>query len=96
MQRVDGLFGPFIVRLPEEVNPHRDLYDYDLSSHIVTILDWNEVVGMDKFVAHHHSNGDNKPTSMLINGKGIFPEHSDEDNSTVLAPTERFVVEEVR
>ncbi|KAK9720996.1 Multicopper oxidase [Popillia japonica] len=92
MQRADGAFGPFIVRQPKQQNPHSHLYDYDLSSHVMTILDWTEETGMQKFVAHHHSNGDNKPTNILVNGKGRFLEFIMENGSSVYSPVERFYV----
>ncbi|KRT85625.1 hypothetical protein AMK59_2076, partial [Oryctes borbonicus] len=92
MQRADGAFGPFIVRQAKQQNPHRYLYDYDLSSHIITILDWTEETGMQKFIAHHHSNGDNKPTNILVNGKGRFLEFNVENGSLIYTPIERFYV----
>lgn len=95
MQRADGAFGPFIVRQPKQQNPHSHLYDYDLSSHVMTILDWTEETGMQKFVAHHHSNGDNKPTNILVNGKGRFLEFIMENGSSVYSPVERFYVNKV-
>lgn len=82
------------MRVPKEVDPHRDLYDYDLSSHIMTMLDWGVETGNQKFVAHHHSNGDNKPTSILVNGLGKF-ETFNFTNQTEELPIARFTVEQV-
>lgn len=94
-QRADGAFGAFIVRVPEEKDPHCDLYDYDLSSHVMIILDWGPEIGMNKFIAHHHSNGDNKPETLLVNGLGRFKEFDIRSNRTIYTPTSRFVVERV-
>ncbi|XP_044258948.1 laccase-5-like isoform X2 [Tribolium madens] len=93
-QRSDGTFGPFIVRVPEEENPHANLYDYDLSSHVITILDWTKEDGTDKFMSHIHNDGDNKPDTILVNGFGRFKHFVSEDNSTVFVPTARFTVEQ--
>lgn len=53
------------------------------------------MAGINKFVAHHHSDGDNKPTSLLINGRGRF-EAFNSDNETYYTPYARFKVEQVR
>ncbi|KAF5297473.1 hypothetical protein FQR65_LT10009 [Abscondita terminalis] len=92
-QRTDGAFGSLIVRTPEEEDPHFDLYDYDLSEHIMVILDWGPQTGLNKFIAHHHSNGTNKAENLLVNGKGRFKEFGKNGNETIYTPTERFVVE---
>lgn len=83
------------MRIPKEMDPHRELYDYDLSSHIITILDWGEETGNQKFVAHHHSDGDNKPSSILVNGLGKFGTFNF-SNETQEFPIARFTVEQVR
>lgn len=92
-QRTDGVFGSFIVRTPEEDDPHSDLYDYDLSAHTVIVLDWGPETGLAKFIAHHHSDGDNKGEDILVNGMGQFKEFSQDNNATVYTPTARFLVE---
>ncbi|XP_050293689.1 uncharacterized protein LOC126734191 [Anthonomus grandis grandis] len=94
MQRVDGCYGPLIVRIPEDYDPHDPLYDFDLSSHIMMLIDWERVTGMEKFLYHHHSIGDNKPTTLLVNGHGRFKEFVDRDNSTYNTPLARFTVEQ--
>lgn len=96
MQRSDGAFGPFIVHVPEEENPNSQFYDYDLSEHIMVIIDWDQKTGMDFFLSHHHNDGDNKPATMLVNGHGRFQQFSTETNETIYAPTARFTVEQVK
>ncbi|KAI7815129.1 laccase [Rhyzopertha dominica] len=92
-QRSDGAYGAFIVRIPEESDPHCDLYDYDLSSHSLIILDWTATSGMEKFLAHHHSNGNNKPSSILVNGLGRYEKFVNGDNDTIYSPLARFYVQ---
>nr|ATI08981.1 laccase I [Monochamus alternatus] len=94
MQRADGAFGAFIVRVPEEQDPHFQFYDYDLAAHVITVLDWEKETGLEKFLAHHHNDADNKPTTLLVNGLGRFVEFDDGSNSTVYIPTARFKVEQ--
>lgn len=97
MQRVDGCFGPFIVRVPEEENPHDPLYDFDLSQHTLSLIDWEVVSGMEKFLYHHHSVGNNKPRTLLVNGMGRNKVFGDVENNdtTIYTPVERFFVEQV-
>ncbi len=73
-QRADGIFGALIVR--EYDTQNADLYDYDLASHIIVVNDWINETSISKFSGHHHNDGDNKPTSMLINGRGAYARFS--------------------
>lgn len=70
MQRGDGLFGALIVKKPNDV--HENLYDFDMTEHILITIDWVHVPGVSKFTAHHHGSGDNKPSNILINGRGKY------------------------
>lgn len=69
-QRGDGVFGALIVKLSKNDDPHSDLYDFD--EHVMIINDWDHEIGMEKFLAHHHSDGDNKVRNILINGFGRY------------------------
>ncbi|XP_070537860.1 uncharacterized protein [Ptychodera flava] len=81
LQRADGIFGAMIIRYPEQDDPHSDLYDEDLSEHMVFITDWLDEITMLKFVAHHHDKGDNQAEAMLINGKGKRRGYTDGDDT---------------
>lgn len=74
LQRSNGLFGHLVVRQTPSRDPHRLLYDYDLPEHVISVTDWLNEMTDNRFAAHHHDGGDNKPDSMLINGKGAFRE----------------------
>uniref|UniRef100_A0A8D8WL32 Laccase-2 n=1 Tax=Cacopsylla melanoneura TaxID=428564 RepID=A0A8D8WL32_9HEMI len=71
-QRGDGAFGAFIIRKPLSREVHGHLYDHDLPEHVMHITDWSHMLGIEMFNAHHHSDGDNKPPTILMNGKGRF------------------------
>lgn len=70
MQRGDGVFGALIVR--KVVDVHESLYDFDMTEHILITIDWTHITGVSKFTAHHHGSGDNKPSNILINGRGKY------------------------
>lgn len=72
IQRSDGAFGALIVRQPKSKTPNVNLYEFDLSEHTIFIQDWIHITAMNNFNSFHHSIGDNKPTNILINGKGKF------------------------
>eukprot|EP00057_Strongylocentrotus_purpuratus_P031127 XP_783673.3 PREDICTED: laccase-4-like [Strongylocentrotus purpuratus] len=94
-QRSDGLFGPFIVREPEEDNPHSALYDYDLHEHTAMISDWMHETAIEVFVLEHHVDVNDDPRSILVNGKAQLGGFTDENNGTSHAtPREVFEVEE--
>uniref|UniRef100_A0A1B6FJ43 Laccase n=1 Tax=Cuerna arida TaxID=1464854 RepID=A0A1B6FJ43_9HEMI len=89
LQRGDGHFGSLIIRTTDSENPHLGLYDQDLSEHTMLILDWSHQLGVAMFTAHYHSDGDNKPKSMLVNGKGRYFNDTQQLTST---PLEVFTV----
>jgi FtsP/CotA-like multicopper oxidase with cupredoxin domain len=39
---------------------------------VITVNDWINDTAIAKFSGHHHNDGDNKPSSILINGKGVL------------------------
>lgn len=95
MQRVDGAFGPLIVRVPDEENPHKHHYDFDLSEHVMVIIDWNSELGIEMFLAHHHNDGTNKSPTILINGLGRFKTFYGRANKPIYTPPARFKVKQV-
>ncbi|XP_072946321.1 uncharacterized protein [Epargyreus clarus] len=72
MQRADGAAGALIIRKPKSQDPHGHLYDYDRSEHVMIVTDWIHELSVGMFTDHHHSRGDNKPPTLLINGVGRF------------------------
>ncbi|KAG8324536.1 iron assimilation by reduction and transport [Homalodisca vitripennis] len=71
VQKSDGVFGPLIVRAPMDAETSL-LYDEDLSEHTIVINDWTHVTGMDKLQWHIQSSGNNKPDTILVNGRGRY------------------------
>ncbi|CAH1282323.1 unnamed protein product [Diabrotica balteata] len=96
MQRADGCYGPLIVHVPEETDPHINLYDYDLSSHVMTIIDWVTQLGTEVLLAHLHNDGVNKPPTLLINGLGRYKQfdNQSETGEPFFMATARFTVEQ--
>ncbi|CAG9861309.1 unnamed protein product [Phyllotreta striolata] len=94
VQRCDGAYGPLIVRVPEEKDPHIGLYDYDLTDHVMVLADWASQLGTEVFMSHHHNDGDNKPPTMLVNGLGRFREFNGTGDGPIYTPSARFSVEQ--
>ena len=69
LHRADGLFGALIIREPPTLDPSSHLYHHDLPEHVMIVHDWLVELTVNRFSAHHHAGYDNKPASMLINGK---------------------------
>ena len=67
MQRADGVNGAFVVRATRKTEV-MSYYDEDLPEHTIIIQDWLDQFTASKFILHHHSMGDNTPSSILING----------------------------
>ena len=69
---MDGLFGPLVIRQEDAAEPHLGFYDHDLPEHAILINDWLVELSINRFANHHHAGGDNKPASMLIDGKALI------------------------
>lgn len=89
------MFGALIVRVPIAQDPHREYFDFDLTEHIMVILDWTHAPSITKFVSHHHSDGDNKPEGILVNGKGRYVEFEDDNGAVHTTPLAHFNVTQV-
>lgn len=87
------MFGPLIVRVPPKVDWHKDLYDFD--EHTIVVADWVHELGLSKFLAHHHADGDNKAPNLLINGLGRFVTIKDENGTQADMPIATFIVKPV-
>ncbi|ESO98873.1 hypothetical protein LOTGIDRAFT_158826 [Lottia gigantea] len=95
VQRSDGIFGALVIRERPSKEPHYHRYDYDLPEHTIIVNDWLEELTIQKFAAHHHDDGDNKPRSVLINGKGILETFRDHiTGKEFTTPPEIFYVEQ--
>ena len=94
LQREDGMYGKLIIREPDVENIHRNLYDEDLSSHVMIIQDWVHKSGVDMFVPHHWDDGSNKAESFLINGKGRFHSFAVNKYPGLYTPVEELFVEQ--
>ncbi|XP_023021671.1 uncharacterized protein [Leptinotarsa decemlineata] len=93
MQRADGDFGPMVIRIPDEDNVLAGFYDYDLSSHIISICDWDDSLSLERYLGHVNSDGGNKPKSIIINGLGRNKEF-EKDGKIIHMPTARFFVDQ--
>ncbi|XP_044732502.1 laccase-5-like isoform X2 [Chrysoperla carnea] len=64
MNAMNGLFGALIVRQPENLTPHRKLYDIDSNEHVLMISGWN-----NQFLIQNFYQKVDEIDSLLINGK---------------------------
>lgn len=72
----DGLFGAFIVRQPEKIEPHRKLYDFDKNEHVMVISEWSHGFAIQSIL-------DTIPLSvesLLVNGKGVHKDTKVSEN----------------
>ena len=81
-----------IVRKYEDKNPFLSKYDYDLQEHIIILNDWVNETTVSKFTNYHHNEGNNKPTSILINGKGSAFRFTDKNGNIHETPRAQFNV----
>ncbi|KAJ9592214.1 hypothetical protein L9F63_001215, partial [Diploptera punctata] len=72
VQKVDGLQGSIVIRRPKEEDPNGHLYDEDLPSHVVTIMDWFHRNSDEHFPGLITPDPVPYATYFLINGKGRY------------------------
>lgn len=69
---MDGLYGSVIVRQPPSKDPNSNLYDYDLTTHVLLISDWMHEDAAERYPGRLAVNVGQDPETVLINGKGQF------------------------
>lgn len=92
LQRADGVFGSLVVHEPNNMNPYINQYDFDLTEHVIIVNDWINQTAIAKFSGHFHYEGDNKPNSILINGRGAALQFLDANRKVFQTPRAEFVV----
>lgn len=70
LHKMDGIFGSLIIREPIETEPNTDLYDFDLSNHIIVINDWMNEESTERYPGRETGVTGQSANSLLINGKG--------------------------
>ncbi|PVD18894.1 hypothetical protein C0Q70_21452 [Pomacea canaliculata] len=69
IQRGEGLFGSFVVRVPQQLDLQGKLYDYDLPEHVVVVNEWTNTP-MDEVLTEAAFRGQGESAdTILINGK---------------------------
>ncbi|KAK1128946.1 hypothetical protein K0M31_020082 [Melipona bicolor] len=72
LQKMDGLYGSIVIRQPPSKDSNSNLYDYDLTTHVILISDWFHENAAERFPGRLAVNTGQAPESVLINGKGQF------------------------
>lgn len=69
IQRGEGVFGSFVVRVPQEEDPQGPLYDYDLPEHVIVVNEWTSQSLNEKFTQLAFLFMPPDADTILINGK---------------------------
>lgn len=83
-----------IVRQYDIKNSLLNLYDFDLSEHIMSVNDWINNTAITKFANHIHADGNNKPDSLLINGRGSYFKFTTHNGSSFQTLRAQFKVKQ--
>lgn len=70
LQKLDGLAGNLVVRVPKDYDSNGYLYDFDLPEHKIFISDWLHLPADDHFPGLLRQNSGQDADSFLINGRG--------------------------
>ncbi|OAD62113.1 Laccase-5 [Eufriesea mexicana] len=89
-QKLDGLFGSFIVREPAQNEPYAKLYDYDLANHVIIVNDWLREESTSRLPGRRAGETGRNADTFLINGKGGF---IDSDGETTNIPYDVITVD---
>ena len=93
-QRIDGLFGPLIIRHNNTIFNTTGLYDNDQSEHVIMINDWMNENSLVEYSPSLTELGAKEPATVLINGRGILKtfNNTNGDNETYVTPRAVFKV----
>ncbi|XP_076471477.1 uncharacterized protein LOC143301231 [Babylonia areolata] len=69
MQLADGAFGPVIVRQPAGHDLNDNLYDQDLSEHVMMVYNWHPVLSMEYYLNLMYAYDPFSPQSVMVNGR---------------------------
>lgn len=90
--KVNGIYGPLIIREPDESDPNSVHYECDLEEHTIMLSDWLHSPA-DMYMPGLKSKG-NTPDSVLINGRGIY--RNTVTNATTNVPLSIFRINECK
>ncbi|XP_076675786.1 uncharacterized protein LOC143372966 [Andrena cerasifolii] len=90
LQKMDGFAGTLIIREPAEQDPNSQLYDYDLSNHVIFLSDWMHEESTSRNPGRETGVVGQLPDAVLINGKGTY---TDPSGNTTTTPLEVITVE---
>nr|XP_034171050.1 laccase-5-like [Osmia lignaria] len=71
-QKMDGIFGSFVVRETEKQDVHSHLYDFDLANHVMLVNDWFTEETTSRYPGRKIGVKQHLPESFFINGKGRY------------------------
>ncbi|XP_012258923.2 laccase-like [Athalia rosae] len=72
LQKLDGVYGPLVVRPINGTDPNEALYDVDSNDQLIFINDWMHELANDHFPGLLGPNQGQLPDNLLINGKGRY------------------------
>ncbi|XP_033096052.1 laccase-like [Anneissia japonica] len=92
--RVDGMYGPLVVRKARENEKIAEFYDFDLSEHVMIVSDWTPYVGLQTYLAQTTASTLPPITqqTILINGRGRGREFTDDEGNVFYTPRSVFHV----
>lgn len=70
LQKLDGLAGNLVVRVPKDYDSNEYLYDFDLPEQKTFFSDWLHLPADDRFPGLRGQNSGQDADSFLINGRG--------------------------
>ncbi|KAG7209468.1 hypothetical protein KM043_015557 [Ampulex compressa] len=91
LHKLDGIFGPLIIRESACHDVHSELYDYDLSHHTIVINDWMHELAASRLPGRIKHKPFQQPENILINGKGRY--YNSHDQTTTNTSLSVFNVE---
>ncbi|KAH0561520.1 hypothetical protein KQX54_017383 [Cotesia glomerata] len=72
LHRLDGQYGPLIIREPREDDPNSQYYDVDDPAHVILISDWMHELATERFPGLRKRWNSEAADNILINGRGTY------------------------
>ncbi|KAH0561522.1 laccase-5-like isoform X1 [Cotesia glomerata] len=72
VHRLDGQYGPLIIREPREEDPNSQYYEVDDPAHVILISDWMHELATERFPGLRKRWSTQRAENILINGRGTY------------------------
>ncbi|XP_069675364.1 uncharacterized protein [Periplaneta americana] len=70
LQKLDGIQGNLVIRIPKSTDPNGNTYDTDYPEHTLMVSDWMNTTAEERFPSLYRKEPGQLPATFLLDGRG--------------------------